>query len=240
LIFLLEYILMRNFAAFCLFLCLSVLSSAQDQPYRGSIPEELLRPKRGEEPRFPVDTVIGEMGQGEAPLAAYSYAKTVAAGLISASKDHPGLAGINTALREEYLSVIEEIYPRSYRLGGGREEADGAVSFMIRLIGKDSGITGELFVRYVTRQIVTENKAPASAAEIKEVETKEAENTEASENLEASEIKEEEKEEEIIKEIKTVGSWRFDDLILEEAKSREDEDRESLQRFDFSPYERFF
>jgi len=232
---------MRYFGLICFFLCLPFLSSAQDQSYRGSIPEELLRPKRGEEPRFPVDTVIGELGQGEAPLAAYSYAKTVAAGLISASKDHPGLAGINAALREEYLSAVEEIYPRSYRLGGGREEADGAVSFMIRLIGKDAGITGELFVRYVIRQIVTENKAPAAAAEIKEAETKEAENTEASENKEASEIKEENKEEEaIVKEVKTVGSWRFDDLILEEAKSREEEERESLQRFDFSPYERFF
>jgi len=236
LIFLLEYILMRNFGLICFFLCLSFFSSAQDQPYRGSIPEELLRPKRGEEPRFPIDTVIGELGQGEAPLAAYSYAKTVASGLISASKDHPGLAGINTALREEYLSVIEEISPRSYRLGGGREEADGAVSFMIRLIGKDSGITGELFVRYVTRQIVTENKAAAAPA----AEIKEAENIETAENIEASENTEEKKEEETVKEIKTVGSWRFDDLILEEAKSREEEERESLQRFDFSPYERFF
>jgi hypothetical protein len=221
---------MRNFAFFCFFLCLSVLSSAQDQPYRGSIPEELLRPKRGEEARFPVDTVIGELGQGEAPSAAYSYAKTIAAGLISANKEHPGLAGISAALKEEYFSVLEEVYPRSYRLGGGREEADGAISFMIRLIGKDSGVTGELFVRYVTRQVVVENKE----AENKEVVNKEAVNKETENN-------EEENEEEIIvKEVKTVGSWRFDDLILEEAKSREDEERDSLQRFDFSPYERFF
>jgi len=229
-----------------IFIAGTAFSQANELLQRGSIPEELLRPKRGEEPRFPVDTVIGELGQGDAPLAAYSFAKTIAAGLISGNKEHSGLAGISAVLRDEYFSVLEEIYPRSYRLGGGREEADGAVSFMIRLIGKDSGITGELFVRYVTRQIVTENKAPASAAEIKEAETKEAEtkeaeNTEASENKEAAEIKEEEKEEEIkVKEIKTVGSWRFDDLILEEAKSHEEEERESLQRFDFSPYERFF
>jgi hypothetical protein len=235
---------MRNFALFCFFVCLSILSSAQDQPYRGSIPEELLRPKRGEEARFPVDTVIGELGQGEAPSAAYSFAKTIAAGLISANKEHPGLAGISAALKEEYFSVLEEVYPKSYRLGGGREEADGAVSFMIRLIGKDSGVTGELFVRYVTRQVVVENKA----AEIKVTENTEAENIEAvnketmnneSVNNE-TENNEEEKEEVKVIETKTVGSWRFDDLILEEAKSREDEERESLQRFDFSPYERFF
>jgi hypothetical protein len=207
---------MRVFCLVCVFLSLAVFLSAQDQPYRGSIPEELLRPKRGEAAHYPIDTVIGEIGQGNASSAAYSFAKSIAAGLISSNAGHPGLAGINAALREDYLNVLEEIYPRSYRLGGGRDEADGAVSFLIRIIGKDSGITGELFIRYVTREIVTENK-------------KAAENTEESEE---EEIKE--------KEIKIVGNWKFEDLILEEAKSREEEERESLQRFDFSPYERFF
>jgi hypothetical protein len=234
--------MMRNFSFFCFFLCLSILSSAQDQQ-RGSIPEELLRPKRGEEARYPIDTVIGELGQGEASLASYTFAKSIAAGLVSVNKEHPGLAGISAALRDDYLSVLEEIYPRSYRIGGGREEADGAVSFMIRIIGKDSGVTGELFVRYVTRQITVENKAPVenkTAAEIKDEVNKEEVNKEEASIEENKEEKEEVIEKEIKTEIKTVGSWKFEDLILEEAKSREEEDRESLQRFDFSPYERFF
>jgi len=222
---------MRNFALFYFFLCLSVFSQAQDRPSRGSIPEELLRPKRGEEARFPVDTVIGELGQGESSTAAYSLAKSIASGLVSVNKDHPGLAGINAALKENYFTVLEEIYPRSYRLGGGREEADGAVSFMIRIIGKDYSVTGELFVRYVTRQIVTEKKIA--------VEKKVEENEEVAAAAEEAEA-EAETEEIIEKEIKTVGSWKFEDLILEEAKSREEEERESVQRFDFSPYERFF
>jgi len=192
---------MRIFSFVYFFLCLTVFSSAQDQLYRGSIPEELLRPLRGEAPHYPVDTVIGEMGRGSAPEAAYSFVKSVAAGLISANMEHPGLAGINTALREDYLTVLEEIGPRSYRLGGGREEPDGAVSFVIRLLGREKGITGELFVRYVTKQAQKDN-----------------------ENAET----------------KTAGSWKFEDLILEEAKSREEEQHDSLQRFDFSPYERFF
>jgi hypothetical protein len=169
--------------------------------YRGSIPEELLRPKRGEIPLFPVDMIIGELGQGKASDAAYSFARLIAAGLVSANMGHPGLSGINVDLLENYLTVLDEIGPRSYRLGGGREEPDGAVSFMIRLIGRESGIAGELFIRYVTRQIMPDDE-----------------------------------EGEII----TTGSWKFEDLILEEARSREEEQRESLQRFDFSPYERFF
>ena len=94
---------MRKFVFICFFLSLSILSSAQDQSFRGSIPDELLRPKRGEEAHFPIDTVIGELGQGEASPAAYSFARSIAAGLISSNKDHPGLAGINAALRENYL-----------------------------------------------------------------------------------------------------------------------------------------
>jgi len=192
---------MRIFCFVCIFLSFSVFIGAQEQPYRGSIPEELLRPKRGEALHFPKDTVIGDFGQGNASSAAYSFAKSIAAGLISANLNHPGLAGINAGLREDYLTVLQEVYPKSFRLGGGREEADGAVSFMIRLIGRESGITGELFIRYISRQIKPDNEED---------------------------------------EIKTVGNWTFEDLILEEPRSREEEQRETLQRFDFSPYERFF
>jgi len=192
---------MRILSFVYLFLCFAVISTAQDQLYRGSIPEELLRPKRGEAAHYPVDTVIGELGQGSAPDAAYTFARSIAAGLVSANMEHPGLAGINTVLREDYLTVLEEIGSRSYRLGGGREEPDGAVSFVVRFLGKENGITGELFIRDVTKQVQQDN-----------------------ENAET----------------KTAGSWRFEDLILEEAKSREEEQHDSLQRFDFSPYERFF
>ncbi|MDR2922901.1 MAG: hypothetical protein LBU85_06135, partial [Treponema sp.] len=41
-------------------------NSGEGGGYIGSIPEELLRPRRGEAPRYPVDTVIGELGQGKA------------------------------------------------------------------------------------------------------------------------------------------------------------------------------
>lgn len=196
---------MRKINCFLLFFLAAALAGAQD---RGSIPEELLRPKRGEAPRYPIDTVIGELGQGSASNAAYSFANSIVSGLMS------GQAGEQGRL-EEFLPPLESIAPTGYRLGGGREEPDGAISFLVRFIGREYGITGELFVRYVTR--TTEEKI-----------TKEVEN--------------EEGETETVEEVltKSSGSWTLDDLILEEAKSREEEKRESLQRFDFSPYERFF
>ena len=184
---------------FICFLFISALS-AQEQGSvlsRGSIPEELMRPNRGESPRYPIDTVIGELGQGAAPDAAYSFANSVAAGFLSGDIEHPGLTGINAGLREDYLAILEIVEPVSFRLGGGREEADGAVSFLVRFLGRDMGITGELFIRFIERQ--TEDSSD-----------------------------------------RITGRWTFEDLILEDAKNRNEEKRESLQRFDFSPYERFF
>ena len=196
---------MRVFNFICLFLLMTAFTAAQEQGNslsRGSIPEELLRPKRGESPRYPVDTVIGELGRGEAGEAAYLFASSLASGFLSGEMEHPALAAINEALRENYFSILENIEPGSFRLGGGREEADGAVSFLIRFLGREMGITGELFIRYVTKQTdrVSENGVETT----------------------------------------TAGNWIFEDMILEEAKRRDAESKESFQRFDFSPYERFF
>jgi hypothetical protein len=169
------------------------------RPDRGSIPEELLRPRRGELPRYPEDTVIGELGRAGASTDAYSFAKLVASGLLSGQMEHSGIDSINAGLRENYLALLELISPQSCRIGGGREEADGAVSFLIRFIGKDQGIMGELFIRLQDQQ----NQGGESGT-------------------------------------RATRKWVFDELILEEAKSKDAEQKETSQRFDFSPYERFF
>jgi len=118
---------------------------------RGSIPEALLRPGRSEAPHYPVDTVIGELGRGGASSSAFSFAESVSAGLISGRLDHPSLASLNQVYREFYLSALEEVNPQSYRIGGGRNEPDGAVSFLVRFLGRDMGITGELYIRFITQ-----------------------------------------------------------------------------------------
>jgi len=192
---------MRVFNIVCLIILFSASAIAQEQEgrvSRGSVPEELLRPNRGEAPRYPFDTVIGELGQGKASAAAFAYANSAASALFTGNIEHPALSSVSANAREGYMSALETINPQSYRLGGGREEADGSVSFLVRFIGREYGITGELFIRYVTRQLQADE-----------------ENT-------------------------TVGSWVFEELILEEAKARESGQPESVNRFDFSPYERFF
>jgi hypothetical protein len=175
-----------------LFFITVIFATAQGQgSYRGSIPEALLRPNRGESPRYPIDLVIGELGQGRASAAAYSYANLVAAGLLSGQMSHSALSSINPGLRETYLNTLGRVSPRSYRIGGGRGEPDGAVSFLVRFIGREFGITGELYIRYG----------------------------------------------------ETTGSWAVDEILFDEAKHRDIEYQEAMQRrhrLDLQPYERFF
>jgi len=181
-----------------IYLLLILPSLSFSQTGGGFIPEELLRPARGEAPRYPIDTVIGELGQGRASASAYTFADVVVSALFSGRIDHPVLSPVSASMQQSYMSALETVNPGSYRIGGGREEADGAVSFMVRFIGRDYGITGELFIRFEALQAESDDE---------------------------SEIN---------------GNWIFEDLILEEARNLESERKESLNRYDFSPYERFF
>lgn len=140
---------------FCLFfLVLVSFNYGQD---RGSIPETLLRPSRGESPRYPADLIIGELGQGRASAAAYSFANSAASALLSRNRGHSSLSTVSADSLNSYFERLAKVSPSSFRIGGGREEADGAVSFLIRYIGRDYGLTGELYVRYAVRQVLGED-----------------------------------------------------------------------------------
>ncbi len=163
---------------------------------RGSVPEELMRPRRDESPRYAIDTVIGPLGRGSASRDAYTFASQAATSLLAGNKDAPSLSAASSVLLETYISALEQISPQAVRLGGGIMEDDGAVSFLVRFIGREQAITGELFIR------------------MKE--------TEAADDKPAQQF------------------WVFEDLLLDEAQSREEETEKGEPRFDFSPYERFF
>jgi len=149
---------MRKIIIFCFLFSITAFYGALSQERsdsqimtRSSIPEELLRPSRAESARYPIDTVIGELGQGSAPASGFSFANYVLSGFLSGQIDNPALTPINSNIRQEHISALSVINPRNFRIGGGREEADGAYSFLVRFIGRDQGITGELYIRYITR-----------------------------------------------------------------------------------------
>jgi hypothetical protein len=131
------------------------------------IPETLRRPERGEAPRYPDDLVIGELGQGRAPLEAYQYAQEILSALARGRNDAPVLQRSSSLITENIFEEINGINTRSYRIGGGRNELDGSVSFLVRFIGRTESITGELFVRLETTtwlldDLILEEKIPLS------------------------------------------------------------------------------
>ena len=121
------------------------------KPERGSPPEMLRRPERSESPRFPQDIVIGELGPGKAPAKAYRFALDLLKALAAGDKTSKVITDIKktsgSALTETLLEEIGSLKPRSYRIGGGRSEPDGSVSFLVRFLSSSESITGELFLR---------------------------------------------------------------------------------------------
>ena len=131
------------------------------------VPEVLRRPERGEAPRYPDDLMIGELGQGRAPPAAYQYAQELLSALTRGRNDAPVVQRASSIITEDVFEEIGSINTRSYRIGGGINEPDGSVSFIVRFIGRAESITGELFVRYETQtwlleDLILEGKIPLS------------------------------------------------------------------------------
>jgi hypothetical protein len=112
----------------------------------GTVPESLRRPQRGEAPRYPSDTVIGELGRWTAPEDAWSFAQVILTALVQMNKAAPVLIQAESTLVDGLLTGLETVAPEKYRLGGGRVEADGAVSFLVRFLGKEQSISGELYL----------------------------------------------------------------------------------------------
>jgi hypothetical protein len=133
---------------------------AQESGSQNYFPEALRRPERGEAPRYPSDLVIGELGQGSAPRAAYLYARDLLLALIRGAE---GAAGISGEIKEK----LNGLKPGSFRLGGGRTEEDGCVSFLVRFLGQSESIAGELFViqedgKWILDDLILEEKKSLS------------------------------------------------------------------------------
>jgi hypothetical protein len=111
------------------------------------VPELVRRPARGEDPRYPRDAVIGELGRGLASEDAYGFARQMLSALLGGTTDLEVLNGVNTGLKTEITGTLEAINAKKYRIGGGREEDDGSTSFLFRFVGREQGAAGELYLR---------------------------------------------------------------------------------------------
>jgi hypothetical protein len=143
----------RLYRLICCLLVLSAAAFAQEAEesgasWGGTIPDQIRRPQRGgEAPHYPRDIVIGELGRGEASEDAYLFARDILSAFLYDNSDAPSLSGIGPLLLEETGNALKEISPVKFRIGGGREEEDGSVSFLFRFLGREQGIAGELYIR---------------------------------------------------------------------------------------------
>jgi len=204
--------------------------------HHGIIPEELLRPRRQEAPRYPVDIVIGALGRGRASVEAYTFARSVADALLAGNANAPALSAMERLFLDDYMAALDIVNPRSFRIGSGQENPDGSVSFLIRFIGRDQGITGELFVRHEERR-----PPPPPPPEIEAAYAPDDDTEEGEAHAEAYVLAEEPEEEPAPPvHVPVELVWVFEDLVLESPRSREEENQESRQRFGFSVYHRLF
>jgi hypothetical protein len=128
-------------------------SAAQDLDLnRESIPQILRQPQRGEAPRYPRDLIIGSLERGNVPAEARRAAVEIMSALNTGNREAPSLASLGPLARRELFSALEEVRPRKYRIGEGREETDGSCSFLVRFMGRETGVAGELYLRFQTAQ----------------------------------------------------------------------------------------
>jgi hypothetical protein len=212
-------------AVLCLFFLIPGYTGAQDLDLaqdRDSIPQALRQPQRGEAPRYPRDLIIGSLERGDVPAEARRAALEIMAALSAGNRDAPSLAFIGPMVRGELISSLEEIRPRTYRVGEGREEADGSCSFLVRFLGREQGIAGELYLRFRLPQ---------------------PEKPDKTEDLDSTDDPAEDPEESAVRTAPAVtlpatGAWVLDDLLLEEKHSLGEIVKEPL--FDLPPYERLY
>jgi len=122
----------------------SLLFSQSGEGTDTTIPEVLRRPMIGESPRYPSDRVIGELGQGSAPYAAFQYANTMMSALVSGVLD--SFRASDKEILERCQASLVPVDPSRFHIGGGRTEEDGTVSFLVRFLGRDKWIAGELYL----------------------------------------------------------------------------------------------
>jgi hypothetical protein len=125
-------------------------SFAQDggeSSFSGVVPEILIRPFRFTEWAYPVDAVIGQLGAGEVSAGANTYARGVLRELMRQNKTADVLKTLSPGVLDEAMSKLAEVTPRKVRMGGGREETDGSLSFLFRFMGSENELSGELYIR---------------------------------------------------------------------------------------------
>jgi hypothetical protein len=110
-----------------------------------SIPEVIRRPLRVDTPQRPFDIVIGELGRGELSAEHLRYGEGVLRALMQGREQSPLFETLPEGAAREIIERIALIRAHKFRIGGGKEVADGAYSFLFRFIGPDGQAGGAIY-----------------------------------------------------------------------------------------------
>jgi len=157
-------------------------NTARGQTGPATLPLEVQRPQYGEDPHFPRDYVIGELGQGDASEESYALARDIVASL-AAGDGKIERAVFPEKKRLAAVNAIKELGVRSWRIGGGRDDGSGCYSFLIRFLGRESSITGELYLQWEQPKppVVEEEVSAEAVTEPTDVKAETTEETETPE-----------------------------------------------------------
>ncbi|MDR0448676.1 MAG: hypothetical protein LBH07_08400 [Treponema sp.] len=199
--------------------CILVIAQTSETAYnnqtgggRSVIPDELSRPRYGEDPIFPRDYVIGHLGRSDASEESYQYARRILASLLSGNGNVDGVI-FPEQKRLNVVNSISNLGTRNWRIGGGRVEPDGSISFLIRFLGRERSITGELYLQRVIPTV------PDLTDDVEAAAAEDPENPPSGSQLHMS--------------------WQVDDILLENPRNLS-EGKFSPAGTEMVPYERFF
>lgn len=115
-----------------------------DRPVKRVSSTDPFLPTGSEAIRLPQDFVIGKIGDEGVEPNAYRFAVDF---LSSVAKSAEVTRFYTDQSRQEAKSIaplLAPILPASVRVGGGTAEGESGVSFLVRFVGKERSVSGEL------------------------------------------------------------------------------------------------
>jgi hypothetical protein len=105
----------------------------------------LRRPQKTDAQRYPRDAVIGELGAGDLTREHLDFAREAVRALTQ-GRERAGVFGpLGERHTSELVAKVVALKPVKFRVGGGKEAADGAFTFLFRVIGSEGQIGGEVY-----------------------------------------------------------------------------------------------
>ncbi|GHV83759.1 hypothetical protein AGMMS50212_10990 [Spirochaetia bacterium] len=147
----------------------SVGAQTAQSEFTGVVPQVLVRPILEENPIYPFDSVIGTLSKGAVSDTQFRFAQDVLQDVLIKAVKSVRFANLPSSVVDDLMKNVVEVAPEKFRLGGGKEEVDGSISFLFRLVGKELNAAGELYIRsgddnkWILEDFIIEDPSPVNS-----------------------------------------------------------------------------